>query len=251
MSDLLNVAIEAAHAAGQLQRENFGSTLTVNEMLRHDIKLDLDVRSQQLITDILLKQFPDHCILGEEGNTGNPAADIQWIVDPIDGTVNYFYGIPHFSVSIAARKSSGEYLAGVIYDPMMDETWAVDKGGVPTLNDRPIRTSDRAHVSDAVVTVGFSKSREALEASFDRYKRISVDVRKTRMLGSAALALAYIACGRLDGYIEEQLSEWDIAAGRMLLLAAGGEIIERPGSVKPNTLFICASNGKMDFSSYL
>jgi myo-inositol-1(or 4)-monophosphatase len=251
MSELLNVALEAAHAAGQLQRENFGSTLTVNEMLRHDIKLDLDVRSQQLITDILLKRFPDHVILGEEGNSGNSAADIQWIVDPIDGTVNYFYGIPHYSVSIAARKSSGEYLAGVIYDPMMDETWTVEKDGKPTLNGRVIRTSDRAHAADAVVTVGFSKSREALEASFDRYKRISIDVRKTRMLGSAALALAYIACGRLDGYIEEQLSEWDIAAGRMLVLAAGGEVFERPGIAKPNTLFICASNGKIDFSSYI
>jgi myo-inositol-1(or 4)-monophosphatase len=251
MSDLLNVAIEAAHAAGKLQRENFGSHLTVNEMLKHDIKLDLDVRSQQLITDIILKRFPDHCILGEEGNTGNSAADIQWIVDPIDGTVNYFYGIPHFSVSIAARNQDGEHLAGVIYDPMMDETWAVEKGGKPTLNGRPIRTSDRAHVADAVVTVGFSKSREALEASFDRYKRISVDVRKTRMLGSAALALAYIASGRLDGYIEETLSEWDIAAGRMLLLAAGGEMIESPSTVKLGTIFICASNGKIDFSSYL
>jgi len=250
MSNLLNVALQAAHAAGKLQRENFGSDLTVNEMLKHDIKLDLDVRSQQLITDIILKNFPDHCILGEEGNTGNASSDTQWIVDPIDGTVNYFYGIPHFSVSIAARQN-GEYVAGVIYDPMMNETWAVEKGGKPTLNGRPIRTSDRAHVADAVVTVGFSKSREALEASFDRYKRISLDVRKTRMLGSAALAMAYIACGRLDGYIEEQISEWDIAAGRMLLFAAGGEMFERPGFVKPNTLFICASNGKVDLSSYI
>jgi myo-inositol-1(or 4)-monophosphatase len=250
MSELLDVAIQAAHAAGQLQRENFGSDLTVNEMLRHDIKLDLDVRSQQLITDIILKQFPDHMILGEEGNYGNTASDTQWIVDPIDGTVNYFYGIPHFSVSIAA-KLHGEYVAGVIYDPMMDETWTVEKGGVPTLNGKPIRTSDRAHLSDAVVTVGFSKSREALEASFDRYKRISVDVRKTRMLGSAALALAYISCGRLDGYIEEQISEWDIAAGRMLVLAAGGDVMVRPGSVKPGSLFICASNGKIDLADYI
>lgn len=250
MSELLNVALQAAHAAGQLQRENFGSTLTVNEMLKHDIKLDLDVRSQQLITDIILKAFPDHVILGEEGNTGNEASDTQWIVDPIDGTVNYFYGIPHFSVSIAVRRQ-GEYLAGVIYDPMLDETWAVEKGGPATLNGETIRTSDRAHISDAVVTVGFSKSREALEASFDRYKRISVDVRKTRMLGSAALAMAYIACGRLDGYIEEQISEWDIAAGRMLVHAAGGEVIERPGSIKPNTIFICASNGKIDLPSYI
>ena len=173
---LLQVAIEAADAAGKLQRENFGSELAVNEMLKHDIKLDLDVRSQELITSILLKAFPDHCIKGEEGDSGNEASDTQWIVDPIDGTVNYFYGIPHFCVSIAAKRD-GKYIAGVIYDPMQNETWAIEEGGQPTLNDKPIRVSDRAQLADAVVTVGFSKSRAALEASFERFKRISVEVR--------------------------------------------------------------------------
>src|ERR1700759_2922868 len=103
MRELLDVPLQAAHAAGKLQRENFGSDLTVNEMLKHDIKLDLDVRSQQLITDIILQHFPDHAILGEEGDTGSVASETHWIVDPIDGTVNYFYGIPHFCVSIAAK----------------------------------------------------------------------------------------------------------------------------------------------------
>jgi myo-inositol-1(or 4)-monophosphatase len=247
---LLQVATEAAHAAGKLQRENFGSDLMVNEMLKHDIKLDLDVRSQELITSILLKAFPDHCIKGEEGDSGNEASDTQWIVDPIDGTVNYFYGIPHFCVSIAAKRE-GRYIAGVIYDPMQDETWSVEEGGKPMLNGKPIRVSERAQLSDAVVTVGFSKSREALEASFDRFKRISVEVRKTRMLGSAALALAYIACGRLDAYIEEQISEWDIAAGKMLLEAAGGSFSAEPSKTHEGKLFICATNGKMDLSKYL
>lgn len=247
---LLSTAIEAAHAAGKLQRENFGSDLAVNEMLKHDIKLDLDVRCQELITEILLKEFPDHCIKGEEGDSGNSDSDTQWIMDPIDGTVNYFYGIPHFCVSIAA-KQHGEYVAGVIYDPMMNETWAMEKGGVPTLNGKTIRVSDRAQLSDAVVTVGFSKSRAALEASFDRFKRISVEVRKTRMLGSAALALAYIACGRLDAYIEEQISEWDIAAGKLLLEAAGGSFSAEPSKTHEGKLFVCATNGKMDMSQYL
>lgn len=250
MISLLNAAIEAAHAAGKLQKENFGSDLAVNEMLKHDIKLDLDVRSQELITEILLKHFPDHAVLGEEGSAGNADSETQWIVDPIDGTVNYFYGIPHFCVSIAVRHQ-GELVAGVIYDPMQDETWAIEKGGVPTLNGKSIRTSDRAHISDAVVTVGFSKSRDALEATFDRFKKIAVDVRKTRMLGSAALALAYIACGRLDAYIEEQISDWDVAAGRMLLEAAGGTYREDPSAVYPGKFFVCATNGKLDFDGYL
>ena len=247
---LLSTAIEAAHAAGKLQRENFGSDLAVNEMLKHDIKLDLDVRCQDLITDIILHAFPDHCIKGEEGDSGNTDSYTQWIVDPIDGTVNYFYGIPHFCVSIGV-KQHGEYVAGVIHDPMMDETWTVEKGGVPTLNGKAIRVSDRAQISDAVVTVGFSKSRASLEASFDRFKRIAVEVRKTRMLGSAALALAYIACGRLDAYIEEQISEWDIAAGKLLLEAAGGSLSASPSKTHEGKLFVYATNGKMDLSEYL
>ncbi len=250
MSSLLQVATEAALAAGKLQRENFGSTLAVNEMLKYDIKLDLDVRSQELITAILLKAFPDHCIKGEEGDSGNPASDTQWIVDPIDGTVNYFYGIPHFCVSIAA-KQNGDYVAGVIHDPMQNETWTIKKGGVPMLNGKPIRTSERTKLSDAIVMVGFSKSRESLEASFERFKRISLEVRKTRMLGSAALALAYIATGRLDAYIEEQISEWDIAAGKMLVEAAGGKYHAEPSRTHAGKLFICATNGKMDLSNYL
>ena len=247
---LLQAAIEAAHAAGKLQRENFGSDLAVNEMLKHDIKLDLDVRSQELITSILLKAFPDHCIKGEEGDSGNEASDTQWIVDPIDGTVNYFYGIPHFCVSIAAKRG-GKYVAGVIYDPMQDETWTVEEGGPPMLNGKTIQVSDRATLADAVVTVGFSKSRAALEASFERFKRIAVEVRKTRMLGSAALALAYIACGRLDAYIEEQISEWDIAAGKMLLEAAGGKFHAEPSKTHEGKMFICATNGKVDLNDYL
>jgi myo-inositol-1(or 4)-monophosphatase len=250
MSSFLKVATEAALAAGRLQREHFGSELVVNEMLKHDIKLDLDVRSQELIAGILLRAFPDHCIKGEEGDSGNPAGDVQWIVDPIDGTVNYYFGIPHFCVSIAA-KQQGAYIAGVIHDPMQNETWTVEKGGLPMLNGKAIRTSGRTRLAEAVVTVGFSKSREALEASFDRFKRISVEVRKTRMLGSAALALAYLACGRLDAYIEEQISEWDIAAGKMILEAAGGKFHSEPSRTHAGKLFVCATNGKMDLSAYL
>lgn len=250
MSPLLEVAIEAALAAGRLQRENFGSALAVNEMLEHDIKIDLDVRSQEMITAILLGKFPDHCVKGEEGDSGDPEARTQWIVDPIDGTVNYFYGIPHFCVSIAARQG-GEYAAAVVHDPMQNETWTIERGGQPMLNGKCIRTSGRARLADAVVTVGFSKSREAIEASFGRFKRIAVDVRKTRMLGSAALALAYIACGRLDAYIEEQISEWDIAAGKMLLEAAGGTFRAEPSRTHEGKMFICATNGKIDLSAHL
>jgi len=207
VNELLATATEAAHAAGKMIKDNFGSELTVNEMQRHDIKLELDVQSQKLITDMILARFPDHAILGEEGGETGGDGDVEWIVDPIDGTVNYYFNIPHFCVSIAARnRQTKEMLLGVIHDPMQNETWSVVKGGAPMLNGKPISASARAAMAEAVVTVGFSKSKSALDAGFERYKRIAYDVRKTRMLGSAALALAYIACGRLDAYVEEQIS---------------------------------------------
>lgn len=252
MHNLLSTAIEAATAAGKLLRDHFGSELRVNELQKHDIKLELDVRSQALITSVVLGRFPDHAILGEEGGDTGGNGDVEWIIDPIDGTVNYFYGIPHFCVSIAARKRpSRELLLGVIYDPMQQELWTVADDKAPTLNGRSIRVSDRATMAEAVATVGFSKSKEALDLGFARYRRIAYDVRKTRMLGSAALALAYIACGRLDAYVEEQISLWDIAAGHMLVEAAGGRIIIQPSATKPGTMFICAWNGKLPIEPYL
>ncbi len=123
MSNYLDTAATAARAAGALLRENFGRELNVNAFAAHDIKLELDVRAQELITQIILARFPDHAIYGEEGMDGNPDGEFQWIVDPLDGTVNYFYGIPHFCVSIAVRRrEASEILAGVIYDPMREET---------------------------------------------------------------------------------------------------------------------------------
>ncbi len=252
MSELLPIALDAAHQAGQLIKNNFGSELTVNEMQRHDIKLELDVRSQKLITEIILSHNPSHAILGEEEGDVGGNGDVEWIVDPIDGTVNYFFGIPHFCVSIAARdRHTKEMLLGVIHDPMQNETWSVTQGGQPLLNGKPISVSPRSTMAEAVVTVGFSKSKSALDAGFERYKRIAYEVRKTRMLGSAALALAYIACGRLDAYVEEQISLWDIAAGVMLVEAAGGKVTTSPSPIKPGTMFICAWNGSLPIQPYL
>src|SRR3954454_10468533 len=142
------LAVQAARAAGRLLKENFGTPLQVNAFEAHDIKLDLDVRAQDLITGMILSAFPDHAIFGEEGLAGNQASDFQWIVDPIDGTVNYFYGIPHFCVSVALRER-GEIIVGVIYDPMRDELWAVERGTAATLNDKPIAVSTRTQMADA------------------------------------------------------------------------------------------------------
>lgn len=244
MNSYLEIATKAAREAGALLRENYETDLSVDAMHDHDIKLELDVRSQDLITSILLGAFPDHAIYGEEGIAGNSDSAIEWIVDPIDGTVNYFYGIPHFCVSIAMREA-GVLKVGVIYDPMMDELYAVEAGGIPTRNGKPISASSRANLSEAVVTIGFSKSKEAMDAGMERYRAIAYQVRKSRMMGSAALALAYIACGRLDAYIEEQISLWDIAAGQLLVEAAGGSIKLSDSTSHPDKWGIVAHNGKL------
>lgn len=244
MSTFLDHASSAAREAGALLREHFETELTVDAALDHDIKLELDVRSQDLITAHLLGAFPDHAIYGEEGIAGNQDSPFQWIVDPIDGTVNYFYGIPHFCVSIALREH-GVLTTGVIYDPMLDELFAVQKGGVPTKNGKPIQASTRAELKNAIVTIGFSKSKEAMDAGMDRYRQIAYQVRKTRMMGSAALALAYIACGRLDAYIEEQISLWDIAAGQLLVEAAGGRVRLSDSTSHPDKWGIVAHNGRL------
>ncbi len=242
----LEVAVKAARAAGELLKSHFGTSLDVNAFEAHDIKLDLDVRSQELITSILLEHFPDHAIYGEEGLAGNQESEWQWIVDPIDGTVNFFYGLPHFCISIALRKGD-EIRLGVIYDPMRDELWSVEKGGVPTLNGKPCRVSSRNQLSDAVLSVGFSKNRDTMvNAGLPLFEKMIQRVRKCRLMGSAALDLAYVASGRLDAYIESSVSLWDIAAGQLLVEAAGGKVITTPRG--EHKVSIIASSGNLDLN---
>ncbi len=245
MSDHLQTALDAAQAAGQLLRDNFRSPKNVDAFEAHDIKLELDVRSQKLIEDLILDRFPHHAIYGEEGLAGNQASEFQWIVDPIDGTVNYFYGIPHFCVSIALRHAGAMQL-GVIYDPMRDELWRVERGGTPTLNGVPCQVSARSQLKDAIVTVGFAKSQTAIDLGLPLLERMVGRVRKCRMMGSAALDLAYISCGRLDAYIESAVSLWDIAAGQLLIEMAGGKVETRPADSHPDKIAVIASSGNID-----
>jgi|TARA_B100000809_G_C14978354_1_gene473567 myo-inositol-1(or 4)-monophosphatase len=246
----LETAIQACHASGKLLRENFGTNLSVDEAKHHDIKLALDRESQDLITDIILNAFPDHAIYGEEGIAGNQDSSLEWIVDPIDGTVNFFYGIPHFCISIALREA-GDIILGVIYDPMVDELWTVEKGGKPQLNGKDICASPRTQLNEAIVFVGCGKDEEALATGLGRFKRASLKARKMRMMGSAALGMAYIATGRLDAYIESKISLWDIAAGKLLVESAGGNVELTPLPGAEDSWSIAASNGKIPLDEIL
>ena len=147
MTHYLDAAVKAACAAGEMLRHNFEKPMQVNQSTKHDIKLEIDVRAQELIAQSLLKEFPQHALYGEEGIVGDQASEFQWVVDPLDGTVNYYYGIPHFCVSIALR-CQAEIIVGVIFDPIRDELWTAQKGVAPKLNDREFRVSERADLAE-------------------------------------------------------------------------------------------------------
>jgi myo-inositol-1(or 4)-monophosphatase len=245
---LLTTARDAALAAGGMIRGHFERELNVDAAEAHDIKLELDRRSQALIESLILSVFPDHAIYGEEGIRGDQSAPDQWIIDPIDGTVNFFYGIPHFAVSIAHRRN-GVITTGVIYQPMADELWIASRAtGQATLNGRPIHVSKRNKLSDAIVAVGVSKSEASIDKRLPVLGAMMKSARKTRMMGSAALDIAFVASGRLDAYIESQISLWDIAAGMLLVELAGGVVDLKPHESAADKYSVVASSGAITFS---
>ena len=246
MTHYLDAAIEAARAAGELLRHNFHQPLRVDATYKHDIKLEIDVRTQDLITTSLLKKFPEHALYGEEGIVGDQMAEHQWVVDPLDGTVNYFYGIPHFCVSIALRYK-GEIIVGVIYDPIREEMWTGQKGTPPKLNGIPFRVSERAALEEAVISVGLSKTGQTIREGMPLLQDLVQRVRKCRLLGSAALDMAYVACGRLDAYLEQGISLWDIAAGWILVETAGGVVDLQQRADMKDKYMVVASNGLLGF----
>jgi myo-inositol-1(or 4)-monophosphatase len=229
----LACAVEAARQAGELMRRNRGSRKIINEQSQHDIKLELDVRCQKLIERTLLSAFPDSAVLGEEGVAGRAGSDFRWVVDPIDGTVNFTYGIPHACVSIALQQqaaSTAEFqtIVGVVYDPFCDEIWTGTAGGPARLNGKVIHASRRTALEEAIVAIGFSKSEKSLNENLPAFNALVRRVRKVRMMGAAALSLAYVASGRFDAYIESGVSLWDIAAAGLILECAGGEFWHHP-----------------------
>ena len=249
MSEFLTTAVDAALLAGRLLRENFEKPLEVDAMHAHDIKLELDRRTQRLIEDHILARHPGHAILGEEGITEG-TSDCEWIIDPLDGTVNYFYGIPHFATTIAVRRNN-ELLAGVVHDPMRDETWTVEAGGPALLNGRKIEVSARTELSECIISMGVSKTVDTIDSTLPAFNHAIRQVKKMRMLGSAALDIAYVATGRLDAYLEGTISLWDIAAGLLLVPAAGGTVDLQPHPDNPNKFRITATSGQANFASLL
>ena len=242
LKSALAAAIKAARAAGKVMHANWHKPKRVNSAVAHDIKLELDVQCQALIEKILAAAFPEIPVLGEEGNTGDTSAKYRWVIDPIDGTVNYFFGMPHAAVSIALQHRA-QSVVGVIYDPFTDEIWTTTKGAPTRLNEKIVRVSNRTKLEDCIIAMGFSKSQDNLKKSLPHMIRISRRAKKIRIMGSAALELVYVASGRLDAYIERTINLWDVAAGSLLVENAGGEFYTLPAP--HGKLRMCADNGKL------
>ena len=253
LNSALAAAVKAARAAGKVMHANWHKPKRVNSAEAHDIKLELDVQCQALIEKILAGAFPQIPVLGEEGNTGDTSAEYRWVIDPIDGTVNYFFGMPHAAVSIALQvqspkskvqnRASHESVVGVIYDPFTDEIWTTTKGAPTRLNGKIVRVSNRTKIGDCIIAMGFSKSQDNLKKSLPHLIRLSRRAKKIRIMGSAALELVYVASGRLDAYVERTINLWDVAAGSLLVENAGGEFYTLPAP--GGKLRMCADNGKL------
>ena len=256
----LDVAIKAARAAGALMKKNFHEPKKINETAQYDIKLELDVKCQQLIEKKLAAAFPKISVMGEEGDSGDAASEYRWVIDPIDGTVNYAYGIPHSCVSIALQekvqgpRSKGQSrhsitpdgystVLGVVYDPFVDELWTATRGGKAFLNGRVITVSKRAALAEAIVAIGFSKRTDTLTQMLPTLNRLIHRVRKVRMMGAAALSLTYAACGRHDAYLEAGIRLWDIAAGGLIVECAGGDFFHEPLPGENHAYRLVVNNG--------
>lgn len=223
MAGELEVAVAAARAAGETLRSGFGGEHSVRYKGEVDLVTEVDERAERLIGGMLREAFPDYGILAEEGGALAGGGEYRWIVDPLDGTVNYAHGLPVFCVSIALEKA-GELVLGVVHDPMREETYVAERGGGATLNGRPIRVSDTDRLIRALVATGFPYDRDTMPAALDLFARFAALTQSMRRLGSAALDVCYVAAGRLDAYYERGVRPWDVAAGALILEEAGGRV---------------------------
>lgn len=194
-----------------------------------DIVTDADRSSEKLILEAISREFPTHDIITEETDTEDTGSSWKWVIDPLDGTINFAHGYPFFCVSIGVMRD-GELIAGVVRDPVRDETFFASEGGA-FLNGSPIRVSDADRMERSVVATGFPYDRStSANNNLTEFSRVMPKVQGIRRAGSAAMDLAYVACGRLDGFWELKLKPWDMAAGMVLVTRAGGRISDLHGN---------------------
>lgn len=219
------LSVEMAQRCGSLLLERFRGPVSGLDTKSTPIDLvsDADRDSEALLLETLARERPDDAVLAEESGEERGRSGLRWVLDPLDGTTNYLYGVPVWSVSIAVEDEQG-WLSAVVYDPTRDEMFAATRGGGATLNGRPIGVSDAAVPERALVATGFSYGAEARAVQARAVDHLLTRVRDVRRGGSAALDLAWVAAGRMDGFYEVPLKLWDRAAGELLVIEAGGTV---------------------------
>ena len=224
-TELLLLAESIAREAGALLREAFrGPELRISaKSTPTDLVSEADHAAEHLIRERITAARPDDGVLGEEGGDTEGTSGIRWVVDPLDGTINFLFGVPQWAVSIAAEDSEGA-LVGVVYDPERDELFSASRGGQATLDGHPITASTKTDMATALIGTGFGYDSEVRRAQAAVVARLLPDVRDIRRFGAAAIDLAWTACGRLDAYYEHGLNAWDLAAGGLICECAGLEV---------------------------
>ena len=227
---VVNIAVGAAHAAGEIMRRHFHQVeaIPIVRKARHDYVSEVDRACEAEIVKQIKRFYPDHAFLCEEGGSSGEG-DTVWIIDPLDGTSNYLHGIPHFAVSIA-QQVNGRTEHGVIFDPLRDELFTASRGSGAYLNNKRIRVSGRADLDGAILATAFPfRKREHLQAYGRIFQSIFQKVEDFRRAGTASLDLAWTAAGRIDGYFEIGLHPWDVAAGALIVREAGGVVMSFTG----------------------
>lgn len=222
---ILNIAINAAHIAGDVVRQELHKVASIPVMrkARHDYVSEVDKASEQQIVREIKRYHPDHAFLGEEGGEQGES-DHVWIIDPLDGTSNYLHGMPHFGISIALQ-IRGRTEHAVVYDPMRDEMFSASRGGGAHLNNTRIRVSDRPTLDTAIIATAFPFRQRGLMSTYTGiFSEVFKKVEDIRRYGAASLDLAWVAAGRMDAYFELGLKPWDVAAGALIVREAGGVV---------------------------
>lgn len=228
---LKELAISSAKEAGEILRDQIGKIQSdhIANKKPYDYVTKIDKQCEELIIGNIKKYFPTHEILAEESGKSDHKNSYCWIIDPLDGTTNFIHGVPHSSIAIALSEDN-DIILGVIYDPYKDELFYAEKGKGAFCNQNPITVSEQQNETYCLIATGFPfKNREMLNRYWTVLSEIFLKVSGIRRTGSAALDLAYVACGRFDGFWELRLSPWDVAAGAIIVQEAGGKITDFEG----------------------
>ncbi len=243
MSELLNVAVETARAAGQLLLPFFERRVRIEYKGDVDLVTEADRASEKLIVERIRSHFPDHSILAEEGTGSELQPEYRWYVDPLDGTTNFAHGFPVWCVSIGVERA-GELVAGVVFDATRNELFTAEKGQGAFLNGKPIHVSKTPELAASLVATGFPTQKRHKSANIHFYYQVNMRSHGVRRAGSAALDLCSVAAGRMEAFWEFGLNPWDVAAGKVLIEEAGGRLTDMKG--EPHSLrspHLLASNG--------